>query len=138
GVPVSGIRVRLVTPQGDAVDALNSSTLSGPDGRYRFESVPAGRYFAVANESAIQVIVEPGRNAAAADLVVSVAMLSSAVLPQVGPAPTGTVSGQIRDSNGKITGPIRVMLARTPPEQNRVTNLGAQTNDQGYFLFERV
>lgn len=60
----------------------------------------------------------------------------SALLGQAGQAPTGTVSGQVRDSNSKITGPIRVTLSRR--EQNRVINLAVQTNDQGFFRFDRV
>jgi hypothetical protein len=58
----------------------------------------------------------------------------SAVLGQ---APEGTVSGQVRDSNGKIAGPVRVVLSRW--DQNRaVIVMSAQTNDQGVFRFDRV
>jgi hypothetical protein len=57
--------------------------------------------------------------------------------PVLGQAPEGTVSGQVRDLNGKITGPVRVVLSRW--DQNRaVIVMSAQTNDQGVFRFDRV
>ncbi len=134
GSPLKGVRVRLIE---SGKSSELTSMLTGSDGRFRFESLPAGKYMIAAERNGFPAQMY-GQKALHAPLVTGVVIgegqdATDLVFPLIPPA---TISGKVVDEKGEpLPGMTIVGYRRRGVGQAQRLQIAVRgtTNDLGEF-----
>jgi len=132
-MPITGATVNLFPQASRGLAAMPQATSTQSDGSFRFESVPSGTYFVVANQSSyadsgpgLRVKVDPGQQVS-----------NIAVQLQ----PLGTISGRVLDPDGNPVAGANVTMFGTydwrGQSQLRIMQT-TSTGDKGDYLLKKV